>query len=409
MNTRKKIVVVGAGVAGLHLGLYLVARGVDVTLVADQLPETYPNLSLLNTVAHHHVTLEREAALGIDHWPERMHGYGCHHHYVGGTFDLRFSGDFARPSRAVDYRIYLPTLLSIFGEQGGKIQYRSLLSSDIPLLAKDFDLVVVSTGKGALGRLFRPLPKLSSGRPKRDLCVGLFSGIAPSSPRGVTFSIAPGHGELIEIPVLTFSGMKTALLFETVPSQGDEPPAYLRHDKQCRPLLDALRTEIESHHPSVFERLDSSQFDFAGPNDFFRGAVTATVRESHLEFDTGKFAIALGDVHSITDPLLGQGANMASYAAEVLGRHIMASEVFDRRFCERVDLERNDRILSASRWTDLLLSPPGEEIQQLLFEMSRNRTLCNEYTENFNFPERQWDRLASPARVRAWIESRRAA
>jgi hypothetical protein len=39
--------------------------------------------------------------------------------------------------------------------------------------------------------------------------------------------------------------------------------------------------------------------------------------------------------------------------------------------------------------------------------MNRNPLLCNEFTNNFNFPERQWDRLASAQRIRAWIEERR--
>ena len=37
----KRIAIVGAGTAGLHLGLYLRARGVDVTLHTDRRPEDY--------------------------------------------------------------------------------------------------------------------------------------------------------------------------------------------------------------------------------------------------------------------------------------------------------------------------------------------------------------------------------
>jgi hypothetical protein len=39
--------------------------------------------------------------------------------------------------------------------------------------------------------------------------------------------------------------------------------------------------------------------------------------------------------------------------------------------------------------------------------MGRNKSLCDEFTENFNYPERQWSRLASPARIRAWIDEHR--
>ena len=37
--------------------------------------------------------------------------------------------------------------------------------------------------------------------------------------------------------------------------------------------------------------------------------------------------------------------------------------------------------------------------------MAQNQALCDEFTENFNYPERQWDRLASEKRTHAWIDS----
>jgi hypothetical protein len=39
--------------------------------------------------------------------------------------------------------------------------------------------------------------------------------------------------------------------------------------------------------------------------------------------------------------------------------------------------------------------------------MSRNQSLCNEFTNTFNDPARQWDRLASAKRIYAWIEEHR--
>ena len=35
----------------------------------------------------------------------------------------------------------------------------------------------------------------------------------------------------------------------------------------------------------------------------------------------------------------------------------------------------------------------------LIGTMSRNKKLCDEFTENFNFPEIQWDRIATPERI----------
>src|SRR5262249_46402126 len=100
----------------------------------------------------------------------------------------------------------------------------------------------------------------------------------------------------------------------------------------------------------------------------------------------------------------GQGANVASHAAFVLGEEIVKTNTFDARFCEKVDWNRQDRVLGASRWTNLMLKPPSEELGWLIGSMAQNQKLADEFTENFNYPERQWDRLATPARIRAWVE-----
>ena len=62
----RHIGIVGAGIAGLHLALYLQKHGVDATLITDRAPEDYRNSRLLNTVAHHHVTVAREDYLGVN-------------------------------------------------------------------------------------------------------------------------------------------------------------------------------------------------------------------------------------------------------------------------------------------------------------------------------------------------------
>lgn len=64
--------------------------------------------------------------------------------------------------------------------------------------------------------------------------------------------------------------------------------------------------------------------------------------------------------------------------------------------------------LGASRWTNVMLQPPSLELLELVVEMSHNQPLCNQFTNNFNYPERQWDRLASSQCIRAWIDEHRA-
>jgi len=220
----------------------------------------------------------------------------------------------------------------------------------------------------------------------------------------VTLSVSPGHGEMIVIPTVTFHGIATALLMENVPGGDMEELATLSYEKDRSHFLATLLAKLEKHHPTTYDRIDQARFDLAQPQDLLQGGVVPTVRSTTAEFADGKCAIALGDVHSVVDPMMGQGANMASYAAFVLGEEIVNADVLDARFCEKVDLRRQDRVLAASRWTNMMLAPPSEALGMLLGTMGQNKALADEFTENFNYPEAQWDRISTPARIHAWID-----
>jgi 2-polyprenyl-6-methoxyphenol hydroxylase-like FAD-dependent oxidoreductase len=409
---KKHIGIIGAGVVGLHLGLLLRQHGVDATIITDRNPDEIAGMRLINTVAHHHVTLERERSLGVYHWPVEEFGYSHHHHFFNTPQPLIFSGAFTAMSRGVDYRIYLPRLMADFAARGGKIEYRAIAADDLAKLAARFDLIAVGTGRGPFGQMFEPVAEHSPyTRPQRKLCVGLYTGVRATDPPGVALSVSPGHGELIDIPMLSFTGKVHALLMENVPRGELEELARLRYDDDPKHFRATLLAKLEKHHPSVYARIDTARFDLQRSQDLLQGGVVPTVRRTSVELGDGKLAIAVGDVHSVVDPVMGQGANIASYSAFVLGEEIVKANVFDRLFCERVDRKREERVLGAQRWTNLMIAPPSEDLLCLIGAMSQNPALADEFTENFNYPERQWARLASPPRIRHWIaeaEARRA-
>jgi hypothetical protein len=174
----KRTAIVGAGTAGLHLGLYLQQKGVQSTIFTDKKIEDYPNLRLPNTVAHHAVTVAREDDLGVNHWPDA--GYFGHYYFIGmPNSPIEFYGDLTTgPSRAVDYRIYLPTLMADFQDRGGRIEYRAISVGDLTELSAEYDLVVIGTGAGGVGTVFARDERSSPvNKPRRQLCVGLFKGI----------------------------------------------------------------------------------------------------------------------------------------------------------------------------------------------------------------------------------------
>lgn len=400
--------IVGAGIAGLHLALKLQQDGVETTIYTDRRPEEYRKSRLLNTVAHHASTLARETELGVNHWTDPKDHYTYHDHIlnVPSPGPLRFEGHFESPSRAVDYRLYLPRLMEDYLARGGRIQYGQITENDVSSLIDGHDLLAVGVGKGPMGAMFDHVPEETPfTAPQRRLCCGLYTGVSNTDPMNVTLSLTPGVGELICIPTVTFGGIGHALLMENVP---DGPMAHLasvRYDEDPRGFLQAVLDALEEHHPGIYDRIDQGSFDLCQPHDLLQGGVVPTVRKSAIAFDDGKFALSIGDVHCTVDPVNGQGANIASYSAFVVAQEILDAPVLDARFVERVENARSDRILGAARWTNLMMAPPSDEMQMLLGAMSQNRALCDEFTRNFNEPEKQWERLSSPDRIRHWVES----
>lgn len=404
----KKIAIVGAGTAGLHLGLYLLQKGVIPRLYTDKTPDQYADLRLMNTVAHHHVTVEREDLLQCNHWPTDNCGYFGHYYFVGMPRPIEFYGDLAQPSRAVDYRIYQPRLLRDYIERGGEVVYGGIEYDDLSGISDRHDLTVVCTGKGAIAQMFERNPDFSPfERPQRMLCVGLFKGIRETPIRAVTMYFSPGHGELIEIPTLSFNGMCQALVFENHIGGDMEVLAKTKYDDDRRAFLDLMLEKIERHYPTLYARIDREEFDLANSSlDILQGGVTPTVRKTHTWFESGKLGIAIGDVHAVVDPVLGQGANMASYAAIILGEEILANDCYDMRFLEKVDARRHDRMMCATRWTNYMLDSlrkSAPDLVEYIGGLAGNRALADEFTENFNFPELQWDVFSSPRRVTAAV------
>jgi 2-polyprenyl-6-methoxyphenol hydroxylase-like FAD-dependent oxidoreductase len=398
--------IVGAGTAGLHLALFLRQHGVDATLYAERTADEVLAGPLPNTVAHHHHTRARERELGVNHWDESGPSYDRHYHYIGGEQPLVFPGDFSAPSLAVDYRIYLSRLLEDAEERGIPVVYGTVGAEEVSRLGEAHELVVVSTGRGSLAELFPPVSGRSPFRePQRVLSAGLYTGIAyEPDPVGVTFGVSPGSGEIIEIPIQTFEGNVTTLLFECAPGGDtevlgrtpyrDDPKAYERH----------VLEKLERHFPPIFERVDPAAFGLTRPSSILQGAVTPVVRQSYAKLDGGRCAIGMGDAHVVVDPVVGQGANSASFSAWTLGEAILEDGPFDEAFCRKVDERRLPFVLGVFDWTNFMLAP-APHLFELIGAMSQNKRLADDFTENFNHPDRQWENLASPASTAAYIAS----
>ncbi len=397
------IAVIGSGVSGLHLGLFLQHHDVPVTIYTDRTAEQVASGRLPNTVAHHHHTLERERALAVHHWDAADYGYVCHQHAITGLPEpVRFRGDFDHPSSIIDYRLYLPRLMEDFQQRGGELVVAAIDAGAVERLGDGHDLVVVAGGRG-LGAMFAPRPdKCPYDRPQRRLSAGIYHGIEYSEPKGVGVHMSLGHGEMLELPITSREGFATALLFENIPGGDLEILADIGYEEDPAGFHRVVLEKLQRHYPMCFERVDPASFALQGPTDLLQGALTPVVREDYVRLSGGTFALAMGDAHCVVDPVNGQGANSASFSAWVIGQAILEDYAFDERFCRRVAREREAFVHGVSDWTNMILNPEPHVVE-LLGAMAQSKPLCDAYTQNFNHPDRQWDALATPQRTAAFI------
>jgi 2-polyprenyl-6-methoxyphenol hydroxylase-like FAD-dependent oxidoreductase len=403
----KRIGIIGAGVAGLHLALRLQQMNVDCTIITEHAPDEVAASRLANTVVHWPATLGRERILRVSHWSEEQFGFSRIDHIVQSKRPIEIHGRTSAPARAVDYRVYLPRLMEDFVERGGRLEVRSLNAQDIGRVADRFDLVVVATPHRGFANLFaRDAANSPYQQPQRAWMAGLFTGFSADAARGATLSISPGHGEAIRMPMLSRNGMTTALLISSWQPEQPMLPAELSSSADQAGLPAALLRELEQHHPAIYGQIDTARFDLQDARDLARVAITPVVRDPVVHLGDGKCAIALGDTHVTFDPVLAQGANIGSYSAFVLACAIQKTGAFDQTFCQAIERARSARVLGAARWTNAFLQPSDEARAELLKAMSKDEFLADEYLENFNRPEQQWTRVRSPETIRAWIRER---
>jgi 2-polyprenyl-6-methoxyphenol hydroxylase-like FAD-dependent oxidoreductase len=395
--------VVGAGIAGLQFGLLLQQRGITATIYADRTAAQMRAARLPALVARFGPTRERERALGVNHWDSPDFGIFAAHVYIGGPQPLAFCGDFAQPGIAVDMRVYCATLLEDFAARGGRIVIGSVDTDDVRRLAAAHDLVVVASGRASLTGLFPRLPEHSPySEPQRFLCAGLFRGITYADPLGVSFAISPGAGEIFDVPILSFAGRQSGLFVEAIPGGPLEAAARASCTDDPARFERTLLGVIREHAPQLFARIDPDAFALTRPLDLLQGAITPTVRRGYARFDGG-YAMALGDVHVVNDPLLGQGANAASRAAWALGEAIIGGGPYDEAFCQRAERHLWEGARAATAWTNAMLQPPPPHAIGLFVAAAQEKAVADALVDNFAVPERAWDAFSSPDGAAAFL------
>jgi 2-polyprenyl-6-methoxyphenol hydroxylase-like FAD-dependent oxidoreductase len=396
--------IIGAGIAGLHLGLFLRKYGIAATIYTEKTPQQQLGERLTNVVARFAPTRERERLLGVNHWDPAGIDLTRFSIYVGGDRPLQISGKLERPASIVDMRIYCARLLEEFAMRGGQVMFGTVQSGDVERLGARHDLLVIAAGRGSLANLFPRRPEHSPhNEPQRLAVAGLFRGIAYAQPLGFDLTISRGHAEILSLPLFSFQPGLTGILFDTIHGGAFEVLRHMRYEENPGRFQTTVLGLLRDHAPAVYARVDPHAFALARPLDLCHAAITPTVRQGYIQLSSGRFAIALGDAHVLIDPLIGQGANTASHAAWVLGEAIRNSQSFDEAFCRRVEQQICAYALPVSDYSNMRLRPPQPHVVELMVAATQDQAIADAFVDSVNHPDRFREIFSSAEHTAAFL------
>ncbi|WP_030803027.1 styrene monooxygenase/indole monooxygenase family protein [Streptomyces sp. NRRL F-2799] len=318
----RRIAVIGAGQAGAQLALGLQAHGYDVTLVTDRGPDEIRRGPVMSSQCMFDTAMRSERELGLHHWEERAPEIsGIAFSLIGphGTPDVSWRAPLEGPAHSVDQRVKCAAWIEQFAAgDHGEIVLHEAGVEDLEWYARTHDLVVVSTGKGELSRLFPRDAELSPyDRPRRALALTYVTGTAPrEGEAAVHYRMVPGVGEYFTFPALTTTGPCEIMVFEGVPGG----PMDCWDD--IRTPEGHLTRSLEILHrffPDEYDRCRHARLTDEG--GVLRGRLTPTVRHPVARLASGRHVLGMADAVVLNDPITGQGSNNAAQAAT----HYLAS------------------------------------------------------------------------------------
>jgi Styrene monooxygenase A putative substrate binding domain len=405
----RKILIVGAGQAGLQLALSLQAEGYDVTLMsartAGEIRAGWPT----STQVMMYRALDRERDVKLNLWDgtaTEITGIGFNLSPAPGVSAFSFSGAWARPGNSVDQRLKMSTWLELFEQRGGRVIYHSVMTSDLAGLAPLYDLTIIAAGKGEIVEMFETdKQKTHYSRPMRHLAAIYVDGIAV--PEGVPHprmrvNLRPGGGEVFYVPSYSLNGPCDVILVEAVPggpldifTDRPNPAEHLR--RLAALLLEQFPWEGELYR-------------HAEPHDArasLVGAFPMTIRRPYAEVAPGRYVFGLGDVVVVNDPISGQGANNAAHAA---GSYLQAilergNAPFTRAWMQQVFDAYWAHAQHSVMLTEMMLEPLPLHAQQVLSAAAQYQEIADKFAEVFPNPATIHDFLVDPAKAAAYVAS----
>ena len=402
----RTITIIGAGQAGLQLGLGLLRHGYHVTLVSDRTPEQILHGGAAGTAALFGNALEMEYSLGCNDWPEAPFINGIIFElYPPDEQSFCIKAPLTKPMQAVDQRLKHAHWLQGFSEQGGRVLVQPATMNDLETYAATSDLVIVAAGAQQFPDLFaRDETRCEFTQPQRQVALVNVVGMVPWGDPDFTpvkASILPGIGEVFYIPFYAKSACPAgSLVIEAVPGSALD---YFCDARSGAEMLDRFKAVIHDVAPWDYDHIEDATLtdDFA----WLRGAITPTVRQPIGQLPSGAVIMGIGDVVILNDPIMAQGANNATKYAHFLTKRVVdrREQPFDRAWMQDVFAAFWDYSRYANALSNLMLRPLAPHLQRILHAASHHPEVAADLFAGFNDPPSLFPWFADPDEAEQYL------
>src|SRR5919201_2450324 len=312
-----KILIVGAGQAGLQLALGLVADGHDVTVVSNRTPDDIFKGRVMSSQCMFDAALQTERDLGVNDWEAEcppIEGISLAVPAPDGSWGklIDWASRLDGYAQSVDQRVKMPGWMEKLEARGGRIEIRDVGVDDLERYTQANDLVIVAAGKGEIVRLFeRDASRSPYEQPMRALALTYLTGLEPRPEfSAVCFNLVPTVGEYFVFPALTTTGPCEIMVFEGIP--GGPMDCWGDVSTPEEHLARSLWI-LETFMP--WEAARCGDVALTDPNGILVGRFPPTVRRPVGELPSGRLVLALADSVMLNDPITGQGSNNAAKMA----------------------------------------------------------------------------------------------
>ncbi|WP_160050316.1 MULTISPECIES: styrene monooxygenase/indole monooxygenase family protein [unclassified Nocardiopsis] len=338
----RKILIVGAGHAGLHLAHGLLTHGYDVTVITGQSSLEIRTGKASVAQFTFPTALEYERQHDLDLWSalspqireQRVHLYPSGDQPVR-TFKGRtgLNNDYVV---SVDRRVKMADWLEYFEDRGGKVVIHGVTVTDLDYFSRMFELIIVAVGHGELGQLFDYDESRFSGARPRSIAQAQVYDVWPEKEGDENIgwaASAADAGNIMFLPILTQEGpCHNLLLVDKRGGPMDAWPDRPGPEEQLRRMKDLLR----QYAPDYFERVKDAVLT-NGRNSTLVEELTPQVRNPVGVLPSGGRVLGMADVVVTMDPYVGQSWNNSTRCAKAYLESIIehGDGAFDEGFLVR--------------------------------------------------------------------------